>query len=116
MMITTGIVVDRLTATGRVYPRNVVEKMIADFDPNSPSAVGGILDRRAIESKGRATHRVKRLFLMRDELMAEIDVLDETLAEDVRSGGYVAKPVVISGLGRPSDVRQLRRIDIEKRR
>jgi hypothetical protein len=121
MIVTTGIVVDKMTAAGNVYPRATVEEMIRNFNPHSAAAIGGILDRKAIESLGQATHRVRKIFLHEDELMADVEVLEEisdetNLREDLQNGNYVAKPITINKLNQQAGIVGLRRIDIERRR
>ena len=116
MIVTTGIVVDKMTAAGNVYPRATVEEMIRNFNPHSAAAIGGILDRKAIESLGQATHRVRKIFLHEDELMADVEVLDESIIKDVQDGRFVAKPITVNKLNQQAGIVGLRRIDIERRR
>jgi hypothetical protein len=116
VIISTGIVVDKPTSSGLIYNRQTVQKIIDDFNKNPNDVCGGLLNRKSIEKIGKKTHKVKSVFLHNDELMMNADIIDESIMDDLKNGQFVAKPIVINELNQPTNVKGLRRIDIERRK
>ncbi len=114
MIMSTGIMVNKPTATGRIYDENAVQNIIKSFNRGETNSLGGLLNRKAIESIGKITHRIKNVFLHDGELMVDVEVLDETIYEEIKNGNFVAKPILINELNQPTKIKGLRRIDIER--
>src|SRR5690554_2710395 len=65
MIVGTQIIADRPTIRGNIYPREVLDKVIEDFniEAKHKKIKGSILNRTHIEKNGEYTHYVKSLFI-----------------------------------------------------
>jgi hypothetical protein len=103
MILSTGITVDKPTGAGNIYPKEILNKVIKDFNircMNSNNR-GSELNPNSIEELGEPTHITKRLFINESGVVcAEIELLktkkgQELLNKIVNSNVVVARPIMI---------------------
>jgi len=101
MIIPTSIKVNGVSGGGSYYPESVVKEAIDDFNNNLKvrKSEGGLINRKHIQITDEVTHITKKLFIEDGRLYADIELLDNRHADDIRSkikGGYsvIARPVM----------------------
>ena len=102
MNIATGIVVDKPTKLGNIYPRDVIERVVKDFNiraMNYPNK-GSELNPRRIEKVDDPSHITKKMFINSSNMLcAEIEILDSEAGHALLNkiiGGkqVVARPIM----------------------
>lgn len=103
MIVGTQIIADRPTIRGNIYPREVLDKVIEDFniEAKHKKIKGSILNRTHIEKNGEYTHYVKSLFINDSGVLcADIEFLNteagSRVQENIKKNNaeIVARPVM----------------------
>lgn len=98
LVIATGIVVDKPTSNGNLYPRNVIEQAIQEFNVNArvKPIKGGIINKKHIAHCGEITHETNSLFINDAGMVcADITLLDPKLiAWAMDNRGFIARPLL----------------------
>lgn len=98
VILATGIIADRPTANGNLYPREVIERAVHEFNLNAKNRpnLGGIIDKKHIQRVERVTHETLSLFINESGMMcAEIRLLDPKVIDSLKKGaGFIARPLL----------------------
>ncbi len=103
MIVATNIVADKPTETGHIYPFDVLQRAIKEFNNRATNhtSKGSELDRNNISKLGEASHKTKRLFINNSGMLcAEIEILDTEAGTKLKekiseSSCLVARPLMV---------------------
>lgn len=109
VILKTGITAGIPTPRGDIYTIQCLHDIVAEFNASDRRS-GGLIDRNRIESRGKLTHKVKRLTINeKHELLAEVELVDP----DLMTKELIARPIAVSVLNDRVNVLSIRRVDVE---